>query len=445
MNKFEHWLEKILMPFVIKFTTIPYVAALKDGMIAAMPFLVVGSIGTILKNLPIPGWSNLLATPFAGTTIALAISVWSTATFDLFTLISVIAIAYYYAIKLKVDPLFASLLSVVGFAIVTPLSVVIDKTTTAAIPLKWLGAQGLFVGMIMVFISVKIYAICIERNIVFSMPDTVPPNVVKSFAAMIPTFFVMVIGFILRFGVIGLGYNSFHEMIQKVIGAPLTSLGGSLGGALISVILISLLWSVGIHGAAIVTGIMNPIWLSIQAENFARFEAGLPVEHIITKTFIDFTKIGGAGFTIPFFLMIVFLSRSTQLRQLGKVSLIPGIFNINEPIIFGAPVVMNPILVIPFTIVPVVTCIITYVSMLSGLVPYPTGVTLPWAMPGLLAGYLITNSFRGVILQIVLIAVGFVIYYPFFKLYDNKLFNEENAMLVINQSNKKEHVLPKIS
>src|SRR5471030_2831089 len=193
MKKFEVWLENTLMPFVTKFTNIPIVSAIKDGMIASMPFLVVGSIGVIIKSLPIPGWSNVLATQFAGTTLASALTVWSNVTFDLFTLLSIICIAYYYATKLNVDELFASVLAVVGFAMVTPLTVVIDKTSIAAIPLQWLGSQGLFVGMIMVFISVKVYAFCINKNIVIKMPEGVPPNVIKAFAAMIPIFFVMVI------------------------------------------------------------------------------------------------------------------------------------------------------------------------------------------------------------------------------------------------------------
>ena len=429
MKNFEAWLENFLMPFVTKFTTIPIVSAIKDGMIASMPFLVVGSIGIIIKSLPIPGWSDILATKFAGTTLSGALTVWSNVTFDLFTLLTIICIAYYYAAKLNVDELTASVLAVVGFAMVTPLTVVIDKTSIAAMPLQWLGSQGLFGGMIMVFISVKVYAFCINKNIVIKMPEGVPPNVVRAFAAMIPIFFVMVIGFVLRFGVILLGFESFHIMVQKLIAAPLNGFGGSIFGALIGVFLISLLWSFGIHGAAIVTGVMNPIWMSLQAENLTNFDAGLPVHNIVTHTFIDFAKLGGAGFTLPLILMFVFLAKSEQLKKLGKVAFIPGLFNINEPIIFGAPIVMNPILIIPFTITPIVVVLITYYSMYFGIVPYPTGVTLPWAMPGILAGYLITNSLAGAILQVVLIIIGWVIYFPFFKMYDTKLHKEELAYL----------------
>ena len=288
MKNFEAWLENFLMPFVTKFTNIPIVSAIKDGMIASMPFLVVGSIGIIIKSLPIPGWSDILATKFAGTTLSGALTVWSNVTFDLFTLLTIICIAYYYAAKLNVDELTASVLAVVGFAMVTPLTVVIDKTSIAAMPLQWLGSQGLFGGMIMVFISVKVYAFCINRNIVIKMPEGVPPNVIRAFAAMIPIFFVMVIGFVLRFGVILLGFESFHIMVQKLIAAPLNGFGGSIFGALIGVFLISLLWSFGIHGAAIVTGVMNPIWMSLQAENLTNFDAGLPVHNIVTHTFIDF-------------------------------------------------------------------------------------------------------------------------------------------------------------
>lgn len=427
MGRFEKWLEESFMPIVVKFTGIPIVAAIKDGMIAAMPFLVVGSIGIIIRSMPIPGWSDILATPFAGTTWSDALSVWSKVTFDLFTLISTIAIAYYYAQELKVDVLFGSILAVIGFAVVTPLAVVAGTETIAAIPLKWLGSNGLFVGMIMVFISVKIYALCIKNNIVLRMPDSVPPNVNKAFSAMIPIFFVLVVGFVIRFGVILMGYPSFHELIQQTLAIPLKGLGGSLPGVLVSVFLMSLLWSVGIHGSAIVTGVMNPIWLSLQAENLVATEAGGQAIHIVTKTFVDFLKIGGTGFTLPLLLMFFFFSKSAQLRSLGKVSIVPGIFNINEPIIFGAPIVMNPILIIPFIIAPLVATFITYFSMAWGFVPYPTGVVLPWSMPGILAGYLITNSAQGAILQVILIAVCGLIYYPFFKAYDNKLYKEELA------------------
>lgn len=343
----------------------------------------------------------------------------------MFTLISVIAIAYYYANELDVDPLFASVLSVVGFAIVTPLSVGVGNEAVAAIPLKWLGSNGLFVGMIMAFISVKIYALCLKKNVVIRMPESVPSNVQKAFSAMVPIFFVLCLGFVIRFGVIFLGYPSFHELIQQILALPLKQLGGSLGGVLVSVFLMSLLWSVGIHGSAIVTGVMNPIWLSIQAENLAATEAGQEVVNIVTKTFVDFVKIGGTGFTLPLLLMFLFIAKSKQLRSLGKVAFVPGLFNINEPIIFGAPIVMNPILIIPFVLAPVAATLITYFSMAWGFVPYPTGVALPWSMPGILAGFLITNSVQGAILQVVLIVVAGIIYYPFFKAYDNRLYQEE--------------------
>ena len=427
MNKFQSFIESKIMPSVVKFTTIPFVSAVKDGMIAAMPFLVVGSIGLIITSLPIPGWSDILAGSFAGTTIKDALSIWSKVTFDLFGLISIICISYYYSQKLKVDALFGSILTVVAFAMVTPLSVVIEETSTAAIPLKWLGSNGIFVGIIISFLAVKIYAYCIHKDIVIKMPDSVPANVVKAFGAMVPIFFVMVLCFVIRYASILLGYESFHTLIQNTLAIPLKALGGSLFGVLVSVFLMSFFWCFGIHGSAIVTGVMNPIWLALQAENFALYEQGLEVTNIITKTFVDFTKLGGTGFTLPLLLMFVFFAKSQQLKQLGKVSLVPGLFNINEPIIFGAPIVMNPILMIPFILAPVVMTLITYASMVTGLVPLPTGITLPWAMPGLISGYLITNSIRGLILQVVLIAVGFVIYYPFFKAYDKSLVEAEQA------------------
>lgn len=424
-----------LMPLVAKFTSMPFISALNSGMVAAMPFLVVGSIGLIIKSLPFPGWTDVMAMSFASTTIGGALGVWSNATFDLFTLISIICIAYYYAGRLEVNELFACVLTVVGFAIVTPLSVLVGESSVAAIPLQWLGAQGLFVGMIVAFLSVRVYHFCITKNIVIRMPESVPSNVVMAFGAMVPIFIVMFLGFVARFGVELAGYTSFHALIQQILAAPLIGMGGSLPGVLISVFLMSFFWCFGIHGSAIVTGVMNPIWLSIQANNLLLTEAGQPLTNMFTKTFVDFTKIGGTGFTLPLLLMFVFIAKSDQLKSLGKVSLVPGLFNINEPVIFGTPIVMNPILMIPFILVPLVATLMTYGAMTLNLVPFPTGVTLPWAMPGIISGYLITNSINGAILQIAIIVVGGLIYYPFFKAYDNKLHLEEQKTLANNNNN----------
>ena len=434
MGKFENYIEEKLMPAVTRFTSIPIIAAIKNGMVTSMPFLVVGSIGMLIKSFPITAWAEFMKTPFLGTTIGGALSVWSNVTFDLFGLISIICISNYYAKSLKVEPIFASIISIVSFVMVTPLSIDTGEKTISAISLSFLGAQGLFVGIIMVFISVRIYYLCIKNNIVIKMPDSVPANVTKAFSAMVPIFIVLVVGFIIRFGTIAMGYESLHELIDQIIATPLKSLGGSLPGICIAVFTMSFLWFFGIHGSSIVGGIMNPICLTLLADNLAATEAGLEPVHIITKTFYDMMKLGGAGFTLPLLFMFIFLAKSEQLRQVGKVAFIPGLFNINEPLIFGAPIVMNPILMVPFCVVPVVVVLITYFSMSLGLVPLTTGALVPWTMPIVIHGFLTTNSIQGAILQVLLLIVAGFIYYPFFKAYDkqlSKLEVKENEQAVL--------------
>lgn len=183
---------------------------------------------------------------------------------------------------------------------------------------------------------------------------------------------------------------------------------------------------------------MSPVWLTLTTENANALEAGKAVEHIVTNEFNDLVLIGGSGTTLSPVLCMLFFAKSQQMKQLGRLGIGPGIFNINEPITFGMPIVMNPIMMLPFIFAPVVAVLMAYFSMDLGLVAKPVGVVPPFTMPPILGGYLITGSISGAILQLAIIVVTFFMYYPFFRMWDKQKLAEEKGAGIVNSSNEKE-------
>jgi PTS system cellobiose-specific IIC component len=257
------------------------------------------------------------------------------------------------------------------------------------------------------------------------MPDSVPSNVARSFTALIPAFFVIVIFDLIRIGFSFTAYDTAQAFIFQILQTPLTALGSSLPATIVVLLFEGLLWSFGIHGSNIVGAVMQPIWLSLTADNAAAFSAHEALPHIVNYQFYsNFIKVGGAGGTLGLAILCVFVAKSAQFKTLGKLAIAPGIFNINEPLIFGIPIVLNPVMMIPFIITPVVLAIVAYFAMATGLVDFTNGTNLPWTTPPIVSGFLL-NGWRGALLQVVQIGLSMAIYFPFFKLEDNKAYQLE--------------------
>jgi cellobiose PTS system EIIC component len=304
-----------------------------------------------------------------------------------------------------------------------------------AIPAALMGSKGLFIAMLLSILSTEIYRFIIQKKIVIKMPDGVPPAVSKSFVALIPGFAVVVVIWLLRLLVENTDFESLHNVVTQLLQEPLSALGGTLAGTLLALVLVQMLWSTGLHGQTIVGGVMGPIWLAAMDANRVAFQAGEEVPNIVTQQFIDiFILIGGSGATLALVLSMLFVAKSNQMKQLGRLGVAPGLFNINEPIIFGMPIVMNPIMIIPFILVPIVLTTITYLSMQMGIVAKPVGISLPWTTPPIFGGFLATGGkLSGAVLQLVNLVVAFLIYVPFFKIWDKQKLAEENQY---NSTNK---------
>ncbi|MBS4536756.1 PTS sugar transporter subunit IIC [Clostridium sp. D2Q-14] len=250
---------------------------------------------------------------------------------------------------------------------------------------------------------------------------------------MIQLFFLVRIGFELT------SYESAHNYIYIVLQTPLMGVGNSLGAQIVYVVSSSVFWFFGINGPAVTNSVFFPIFRTLSIENLAAFEAGLPLPHIYTGQFVDlFQTFGGGGSTLSLVILMMMVCKSQRIRKLGNLSIVPGIFGINEPIIFGLPIVLNPIMIIPFIGVPFVNTVLSAIAFETGFLPYTNGVALPWATPLGFSGYLSTGSMKAAIFQVILVALGCLVYYPFIKVLDKNYLKDE-------QSNTEEDELEDIS
>lgn len=426
-DKFNVFLEEKFMPVAAKLGNQKHIQAIRDGLILSMPLTIAGSIFLILAFLPISGYYEFIAGIFGDAWMGKVLYPVR-ATFDIMAIFGCIGVSYRLAEKNKVDCLSSVALALMTFMILTPFKVSFMNNTVEAIPLMYTGSAGLFGAIISSIISVEIYSWFIRKNIVIKMPENVPPAVAKSFVALIPTLALMIGTLIVRLILENTSLQNIHELLKVILTTPLKTLVGSWWGLAIITAIIQLFWIAGLHGSTIILGMIGPVLGLLGDQNRLAYEVGAEIPNIIGGPFFDlFISIGGGGGTFALAFLLAFVSKSKQLKEIGKISVGAACFNINEPIIFGLPIVMNPYLIIPFFITPILTGFIGYFSIAIGILPKLPGISIPWTTPPLISGYLGSiGSFRYVILQVILILIGMIIYLPFFKAFDKKILEEEN-------------------
>lgn len=431
MQKFIELLEDKMAPIAFKLDSNRYITAIKDGFFGVMSLLIIGSVFLLLANLPITGYPEFMAS-ILGKNWATYFTAPFDVTMSIMTLYVVIAMARSLGKTYKLDTIACITSAVVAFLLLTP--TMEFKEGGFGIPVSNLGASGLFLGMIVAILSVEIVRFVDKKGWKITMPESVPANVARSFSALIPGLIVIIVFDLLRIAFSFTHFDTVQAFIFHYLQVPLTSLGSTLPATLIVTVFEAVLWSFGIHGSNVVGGIMQPIWLALTADNAAAFAAGKALPHIVNYQFYsNFMKIGGFGSTFGLALLLLFTAKSSQYKALGKLAIAPGFFGINEPIIFGLPIVLNPIMMIPFIIVPLVMAVIAYFAMSTGMVPYTNGTNIPWTTPPVIAGFLV-SGWRGAVLNIVQIAISAAIYYPFFKSVDRLAYKKEQDELSTQKS-----------
>lgn len=424
MEKFMTVLEEKMTPIAVKLDNNRYITAIKDGFFGVMSLLIIGSFFLLVANLPITGYPEFMAS-LLGENWTTYFTVPYDMTMNVMTFYVIIAMARSLAKTYGMDSISCISSVVVAFLILTPTFEFKDGALGMGIPLSNLGASGLFLGMLTAVAAVEIVHFIDKKGWKIKMPDSVPANVSRSFSALIPALFVIIIFNLVRILFSLTEFGTMQAFIFHYLQVPLTSLGSTLPATLLITLFEGLLWCFGIHGSNVVGGIMQPIWLSLTADNQAAFASGEALPHIVNYQFYsNFMKIGGFGGTFGLAILILLFAKSSQFKALGKLAFGPGLFNINEPLIFGIPIVLNPIMMIPFILTPLVLCIVAYFSMKTGLVPYTNGTNIPWTTPPVIAGFLV-SGWRGALLNIVQIVISMAIYYPFFKSADKIAYDAE--------------------
>jgi len=406
-----------------KLATQPHLVALRNGIILAMPLIIIGSLFLILGNLPFEAYTEWIT----DLGIAPYFAKITDGSFGLMGLIAVFGIANSLARHYKLDGVSVGAVALSAFVIVTP-NLVAEEAS--GIGYEYLGSAGLFIAIIVGLVTAEIFRFVVARDWVIKMPEGVPPAVSRSFSALIPGFFVITLFGVLYAALDMAGIENIHVLITDTIGLPFTAVGSSIWGSILMIFLNSFFWFLGIHGQNIIGPIMNPIWLQNTDQNRLALEAGEALPNIITNEFMNtFVWMGGGGSTIGLAICLFFFTRSERSKTIGRLVLPSGIFNINEPLIFGLPVVLNFKLLAPFILAPIAIAVVTYFAMSLGMVALPAGIVVPWTMPPIISGYLATGgAISGAVIQAVTLALCIVIYYPFARSLDKDfLANEAEA------------------
>jgi PTS system cellobiose-specific IIC component len=394
-----------------------YVSAISNGLLSTMPLMMVGAVGSILNQLNIGGWQDFLTNTGLKTFTALPSNVGT----NLMAIFAVFVIAYRLAKSLNKDGLTAGVLSLMAFLFLTPLQYTDGNLT--GIPSTWLGATGLFVAMIVGILTARVYAWFIDKNIVIKMPEGVPPVIERTFASILPALAIAFAAIMISYGFTMTSFGSFHQFIYSIVSIPLTKLSGSFPALVIAVLAAQLFWSVGIHGTMVTLSVFMALWAPLDGANLAAYNAGQPAVSIVCMQFFFLSAFaGGAGNTLALILNML-TSKVKSNKTLGKLAFVPGLFGINEPIIFGLPIVLNTTLMIPFIGAPVICTILGYLMVKIGLLAAPTGISSIAGAPIIVSQFLM-NGWTWAVWEIVVIVLSYFVYRPFFKTYERQQLAE---------------------
>ncbi|MGL5151685.1 MAG: PTS sugar transporter subunit IIC [Clostridium sp.] len=427
MNKFTQYVEEHIVPKVAKFSTQRHINALRSGFLAIMPLTIIGSLFLLITDFPINGYSEFMSGIF-GQGWEAYIEPAYRATFNMMGFMLVGTIAYKLGKEYKLDALATMIMSIVAYVIVTPKFVVAEsgEVINKVLSMTWLGTQGVITAIIIGILSVEVYRIVINKKLVIKLPDSVPEMVSRSFTSLVPGIIVVMVALVINGIFISQG-SSLHEFVYKMLQIPLQGLTSTIGAIAVVGGLNGFLWWFGIH-PTVVNSIVNPVLNANSMENLELFKAGsltLETGNIGTIQMIDqFATIGGAGMTVGLIISLILVARSQRLKMMSKLSAVPTIFNINEPLVFGIPIVLNPLMIVPITLAPIVSCFIAYGAISVGFMPLFNGVIAPWTTPPLVSGFLV-SGWQGAVVQIIAIAASVIIYYPFVMALDKQYRKEE--------------------
>ncbi|MGX6978214.1 PTS sugar transporter subunit IIC [Vagococcus elongatus] len=437
MKKFTSWLEKTIIPIATVLNSNRFLAAIRDGFILTFPLTMATSIVALINSLfldPESLVARLLFLPKLFPNLTDAQSVLSTVmygTINIMSLFIVFLVAEHLAKHHKADSTTVGITAVASFMIIYP----IPEWTENGSFLKtdYLGAKGLFVAMLIgCLVGEFLPKLTRNEKLKIKLPEMVPPAVSRSFSALIPVLLTILITTIIAFIGTKFAGDGLNELVYTWIQTPLRKLGANIFGVYIITFMLGLLWFFGIHGPATLNPIISAIFTESDLINSEHILAGKPLADVPypdTYAMLSgaYAYMGGAGMTLGLLIAILAVSKRSDYREVAKMGLVPGIFNINEPVIFGLPLVLNPIMAVPFILTPIVSMSIAYVATVVLKWVVPAGIGVPWTTPGPILSFLATGgTWQGLLLGVVCLLSSVLIYIPFLKAADKYAGAEES-------------------
>lgn len=407
MNRLSLIVRNKIDPALLVISENIYLSAVRNGLVSVTPLTIIGGVFVIISFFPVPGWNKLIAP------LLPVLKIPVSATFGLLSVFVCFGISHELASKLGVNGLSAALTSVLLFLMI---HLSLDSHTgEPELSIGCLGASGLFTAIMVAVVSVRVQKFFYDRNFVIRMPESVPAAVYESFQALVPLVFLIAAFWTLRF-LLGVDINT---CVQKMF-QPLIAALDSLPGILLYAFVVTLLWSVGINGDNAMDAIVAPVFLQYLAANTEALAKGQPLPYTTALGFFSvFANVGGTGATIALSLILL-NSRNTVYRKVSRLGLSTQFFQINEPVFFGLPIIMNPVFMIPYILSSLTLTAVTYLLMIWGIIGKPC-VNIPWTTPPIISHYLVTGGdWRACVWGVISIATAMLIYYPFARFAERK-------------------------
>ncbi len=427
MNEFMNVLEKYLTPFSQMVASNQLLQSIKDAFILGIPFTVVGSICGLIKS-QLEYWLTQAGVSLDGLlgSIIHVLGNVGTVAMGLMGIVIVLSSSYFYAQRLKennnkVVPLMTSLLALVSYFATIPWELVGESETLSGFALNYFNYEGMFTGLLIGLSTAWLYSKLVKSKFTIKLPDSVPTGVLNSFLALIPISIILIIFSIVKEIVVLCGFTSLQAVIAQFIVTPLSNVGTGLPAIIIVILLMQLLWFFGLHGFSIIWGVISSIWLPLfmqQIDTFAKTQSFDSITQVAPNTISNvYAMLGGSGSTLALIVVLLILApKKSAEKEIAKMSLVPGIFNINEPIIFGLPIVLNPMMFIPFVFVPVINAIIAYFAVSTHMVN-PMVVLNSGQEPIFFNAWVLgAFTLSPVILMMILFVIDMILYAPFAKM-----------------------------
>ncbi|WP_296877929.1 PTS transporter subunit EIIC [Thomasclavelia sp.] len=435
MSKLKQFFSEKVIPNIDKLTNARYVRIIMDSFMGVSALTIGGSIFMLIRSLPLGDWYTNFLTD-TGLVDILNFPVMITS--DLISLYLVIALGYFTAKEFGKNPFSGAMISLGALLLLTPFETTatlldasgneVSEIIGSVLPVSSFGATGLFLAMFAGIIGARIYVWCLDKNIKIKMPASVPPNVSNMFETMIPAGLVFIVFMLVRTGLSYTSFKTAQNLIYTLLQQPLTNVGGGFWGFVVYTLVGHVLWMFGVHGTMVTYAAMAPVYNAMTLANLSAFAAGNPCPYP-EWNFLCYTLIGGVGSTLALNLLMVARGKSQHFKTLGKLAFVTSLFNINEPLMFGTPIMMNINLAVPFIACPMVNLFLSSIVTRIGLVALPTGAAINSFMPFGFFQALNNASITGLIWGVVLVAIDLVIYYPFFKRQDSiNLKNEQQEL-----------------